>query len=170
MPVGGLPVLLRSQASSWAQRAIAFAFWVVLPALCVSVLIVGSDHLARRLNNIPPGTRGSYLVTSHSCSEEVCITGGTFTSADGQLVETDLLGVYSWKNGETHAVVYNSDSVDVIPLPAHWDPTATYVGMTGALGFIGLWLWCLIGSTRRQLRARAMPDPESDEMAGAQTG
>jgi len=138
----------------YRQRGVAVAFWVILPLFCLFVLASGTDKLARHLNNIPPGTMGTYTVTSHSCSEEVCVTGGTFHSADGRLVETDLLGVYSWQNGETHKAIYDSESVDVIPLPAHWDPTSTFVGMAGALGFVVLWSWCLYGAIRRRIVAR----------------
>ena len=149
--VRGLPLALRGVPwPNCRRRVVAVAFWVVLPVLCGLVIIFGSDKLSVHLNNVPPGVRGSYLVTSHSCSDEVCTTGGTFTSADARIVEQDLLGVYNWQNGETHRVVYDSTSVDVIPLPAHWDPTATFVGIVGALGFLGSWFWCLAAAIRRR--------------------
>jgi hypothetical protein len=135
-------------------RAIALAFWVVLPLVCALMLVAGTDRLAIHLNNIPPGIPGTYLVTAHSCSENVCVTGGTFTSADGNLTETNLLGNFSWQNGEKHRAIYDSTSVDVIPLPAHWDPTATYVGMTGSLGFLVFWSVFLYGAIRRRVEER----------------
>jgi hypothetical protein len=136
-------------------RVVALAFWIVLPVLCAVMLVFGTEHLSRHLNNMPPGILGSYTVTSHSCSGEVCVTGGTFSSSDGRIVEKNLLGVYSWQDGETHKAIYDAQSVDVIPLPTHWDPTATVVGMTGALGFIVLWAVCLYGAIRRRLLARS---------------
>ena len=137
-----------------ASKAIAVAFWVVLPALCVTMLVIGTRHLSKHLNNVPPGTMGTYRVTSHSCSGDVCVTGGTFASADGRLVEKNLLGVYSWQDGEVHRAIYDVASIDVIPLPSHWDPTSTVVGMTGALGFLVLWSVCLYGAVRRRVVAR----------------
>jgi hypothetical protein len=149
---------LPRRSEAWVKagnRALAIAFWVILPALCLTMLILGTDKLSRHLNNVPPGTLGTYHVTSHSCTGEVCIVGGTFTSADGRLVETDLLGVYSWQNGGTHKAIYNTGSIDVIPLPAHWDPTSTFAGMTGALGFLVLWSVFLYGAIRRRVVARS---------------
>jgi hypothetical protein len=139
---------------SWARAltpAIALAFWLILPVLCVLMLVFGTEKLSTHLNNVPPGTLGIYKVTSHSCSGEVCVTGGTFMSADGKLVEKNLLGVYSWQDGEVQKAIYDSTSVDVIPLPTHWDPTATVVGMAGALGFVVLWSVCLYGAVRRRI-------------------
>ena len=97
---------------------------------------------------------GTYKVTSHSCDGDVCVTGGTFTSTDGRLTEKNLLGVYSWQDGEVHKAIYDSESVDVIPLPSHWDPTATITGMAGALGFLILWSVFLYGAIRRRILAR----------------
>jgi hypothetical protein len=138
-------------------RAMALAFWLILPVLCVLMLVLGTQKLSKNLNNVPAGTLGLYTVTSHSCSGEVCVTGGTFTSADGRLFEKNLLGVYSWHDGETHKAIYDSQSVDVIPLPTKWDPTATAVGMAGALGFLVLWSICLYGAIRRRALARSRP-------------
>ena len=136
------------------SQVIALAFWIVLPVLCVLMLVLGTQLLSKHLNNVPPGILGTYKVTSHSCSGEVCVTGGTFTSADGRLTERNLLGVYSWQDGEVHKALYDSKSVDVIPLPSHWDPTSTIVGMVGALGFVVLWSVFLYGAIRRRLIAR----------------
>src|ERR1700759_730221 len=105
-------------------RVLAAAVWVILPVLCVLMLVFGTQKLSKHLNNMPPGTLGTYMVTSHSCAGEVCVTGGTFTSADKRLVEKNLLGVYSGQDGEVHKAIYDSTSVDVIPLPTNWDPTA----------------------------------------------
>src|SRR5216684_76361 len=91
-----------------ASRAIALAFWVIFPVLCVLMLVFGTQKLSTHLNNVPPATLGTYAVTSHSCSGEICVTGGTFTSADGRLVEKNLLGVYSWQDGEVHKAIYDS--------------------------------------------------------------
>jgi hypothetical protein len=70
------------------------------------------------------------------------------------LVEKNLLGVYSWQDSEVHKAIYDSESVDVIPLPSHWDPTATITGMAGAFGFLVIWGWFLYGAMRRRILAR----------------
>ena len=75
-------------------------------------------------------------------------------STDGRLVEKNLLGVYSWQDGEVHKAIYDSTSVDVIPLPTNWDPTATISGMAGALGFLVLWSVFLYGAIRRRFEPR----------------
>jgi hypothetical protein len=150
--------LLRWDHLRWRRlgaRLIAIAFWFALPVLCAVMIVVGTSRTIAHLHNMPPGTLGTYLVTAHSCSGEICVTGGTFTSADGRLVETNLLGVYSWQDGETHKAIYDSDSIEVIPLPAHWDPTALIIGMVGALGFLVLWSTFLYGAIRRRVARRA---------------
>ena len=74
-------------------------FWFGIPVLCLVMLGLGVDHLARHVNNVPAGARGTYVVTSHSCQEHLCITAGTFTSTNGRIVEPNLLGDYRWKPG-----------------------------------------------------------------------
>src|SRR6266571_458096 len=107
------------------------------------------------------GERGSFLVTTHTCQQRLCITGGTFTSDDKRVVARDLLGIYRWKLGTRHRVVYNADTSDVIPLPAHWDPTAAALGVAGATTLIGLWTWCLRGAIRRARPRLVRPGPAS---------
>lgn len=124
-------------------------FWVVLPIVCLLALGVGVHRLARHAYTTPAGTRGTYLVTSHNCQRQLCITGGTFTSSDGRLVVRDLLGDYRWKLGTRHNAVYDADAADVIPLPAHWDPSPTVLGMAGGAVFLGMWAWCLARTVRR---------------------
>jgi hypothetical protein len=131
------------------KQAIALAFWVLVPALCLFVIGNGADKLVRHVNNEPAGIRGVMTVTVHNC-RSACIAGGTFESFDGKNVEHYLPGLYSWQIGERHRAVYDPSSGDLIPLPAHWDATSTVVGMTGALGFLGLWGGCLYGSIRRR--------------------
>jgi hypothetical protein len=128
---------------------VALLFWVALPVLCVWMLWHGSQQLATRIHHAPPGTRGDFVVTTHNCQQKLCITGGTFTSDDKKVVAKNLLGVYRWKLGTTHRVVYNLDAADVIPLPAQWDPTAAVLGITGATVLLGIWGWCLRGAVRR---------------------
>ena len=130
-------------------RAVALAFWIVIPILCLLVIGNGADKLFRHVNNDPAGIRGVMTVTVHNC-RDACIAGGTFVSLDGKNVEHYLPGFYSWQIGERHRAVYDPSSGDVIPLPAHWDATSTVVGMAGAMGFLGLWGVCLYSSTRRR--------------------
>jgi hypothetical protein len=134
-------------------------FWFGIPVLCLVMLGLGVDHLARHVNNVPAGTRGTYVVTSHSCQEHLCITAGTFTSTNGRIVEPNLLGDYRWKPGIKYNVVYNINAAEVISLPAHWDPSATVIGMVGAACSLTLWGWCLRNSWRRR---RAGPAAGSD--------
>jgi hypothetical protein len=153
------PRRVTHRAEAVAPTILGVAFWVVLPVLCVITLGVGVDHLARHVNNVPSGTRGSYLVTSRSCDQQLCITAGTFSSTDGRIVEPNLLGDYRWQLGQKYGVVYNVNAAEVIRLPAHWDPSATVIGMAGAAGFLGLWVWCL----RAVRRARRTPPGSAAE-------
>lgn len=130
---------------------VALTFWMIVPILCLAALAAGSYRFARHVDNVPPGTRGSYLVTTHSCQRQLCITGGTFTSSDGKLTVPDLLGDYRWKLGTKYGAVYDADRADVIPLPAHWDPSSTVLGMAGGLTFLVLWGWCLVRARDRSL-------------------
>lgn len=130
-------------------NVVAALFWIVLPVLCVLMLWHGSTQLATRIQDVPSGTRGDFVVTTHNCQQKLCITGGTFTSDDKKLVAKDLLGVYRWRMGTKHRVVYNLDAADVIPLPAQWDPTSAVLGITGGAVLLGLWGWCLRAAVRR---------------------
>jgi hypothetical protein len=130
-------------------NVVAALFWIVLPVLCVLMLWHGSSQLATRIHHVPSGTRGDFVVTTHNCQQKLCITGGTFTSDDKLLVAKDLLGVYRWRMGTKHRVVYNLDAADVIPLPAQWDPTSAVLGITGGAVLLGLWGWCLRAAVRR---------------------
>jgi hypothetical protein len=133
---GGLPV-------------VAALFWVGVPVVCALMLWQGATELATRTHHAPPGMRGNFVVTTHNCQQKLCITGGTFTSDDKALVAKDLLGLYQWKLGSVHRVVYNLDAADVIPLPAEWDPTGAVLGIAGALVLLGIWGWGIRAVRRR---------------------
>jgi hypothetical protein len=150
---------LGGRAAARTPNLLGLAFWVVLPIASVLLLALGIDSILRHVNNIPAGVRGTYVVTSHDCQGQVCLTAGTFTSTDGRLVETDLLGDYRWQLGEKHRAVYNGNAVDVIPLPARWNPTAAIVGIAGVLAFLTIWTWCLLrGRGRRAAGAGGVPN------------
>jgi hypothetical protein len=142
---------LEARLPELRQRAVALMFWVVVPLFCLFMLASGTDKLIRHLNNVPAGIRGTMEVTFHGCPQGVCISAGTFTSTSGTLVEYNQLGPYSWAKDEKHKVVYNATATDIIALPAHWDATATVVGMAGATGFMVLWGVCLYGAVRRRV-------------------
>jgi hypothetical protein len=142
--------LTQSRLPEWRNKAVALAFWVLIPLLCLFVLGSGADKLVRHVNNRPAGIPGLMTVTVHSCRDDACISGGTFVSSDGKTVEHGLPGLYSWQIQEKHQAVFDPSSGEVIPLPAHWDATSTAVGMAGALGFLGLWGACLYGSLKRR--------------------
>jgi len=131
------------------RQAVALAFWVLLPMVCLFVFGNGVDKLIRHVNNDPAGIRGVMTVTVHNC-RDACIAGGTFVSSDGKSVEHYLPGLYSWQIGERHRAVYDPSNGDVIPLPAHWDATSTAVGMTGSAGFLALWGSVLYAALRRR--------------------
>lgn len=137
-----------------APLVVGLAFWIVLPVVCLVTLAVGIDHVARHIHNVPAGTKGTFLVTSHSCQQQLCITAGTFTSANGLVVEPNLLGDYRWELGKKYGVVYNSNAAEIISLPASWDPSSTVVGLAGGVAFLGLWGWCL---SRVLIRRRTVP-------------
>jgi len=146
-----------ARVPSRLSGVLAVLFWVALPVLCGLMLWHGANQLATRIHHAPPGMRGDFVVTTHNCQQKLCITGGTFTSDDKKLVAEDLLGVYRWKLGTKHRVVYNLDAADVIPLPAQWDPTGAVLGISGATVLLGLWAWCLRGEIRRaRARGRAL--------------
>jgi hypothetical protein len=134
---------------TWWPWAAAAVFWVVLPVLCLVGLGLGIDRLAVRLDDTPAGAKGTFVVSSRNCQQLLCITTGTFTSDNGQLVARNLLGDYRWTFDTDYRVVYDGSAADVIPLPAVWDPTSTVVGMAAALGLLGIWGY----SGRRWLRS-----------------
>jgi hypothetical protein len=147
-----------ARAPGWLPGVVAVLFWVALPVLSVLMVWQGANQLATHVHHTPPGTRGQFVVTTHNCQQKLCITGGTFTSDNGKLVAKDLLGVYRWKLGTKHRVVYNLDAADVIPLPAGWDPTSAVLGIVGAGVLLGVWGWFLRGEVRR-VRARGRGQP-----------
>jgi len=146
------------RGTSRLPGVVAALFWVALPILCLLMLWQGANQLATRIHHAPPGLRGNFVVTTHNCQQKLCITGGTFTSNNKQLVAEDLLGDGRWKLGTTHRVVYNLDAADVIPLPAQWDPTSAVLGIVGATALLGVWGWFLRGEIRRR---RARPTASS---------
>lgn len=128
---------------------VAALFWVGVPIVCALMLWQGVTQLATRSHRAAPGVRGDFVVTMHNCQQKLCITGGTFTSDDKTLVAKNLLGLYQWKLGSVHRVVYNVDAADVIPLPADWDLTGAVFGNVGALVLLGIWGWSIRSVRRR---------------------
>ncbi|MBV9595165.1 MAG: hypothetical protein JO147_15375 [Actinobacteria bacterium] len=147
------PLAANDRVALLGQRLIAVTFWFVVPLFCLFVLGAGVDKLVRHLNNVPAGITGTYTVLAHNCSEQLCVTRGTFVSDNHFIVATDQLGPYGWNDAETHRVVYDPSSANVIPLPAQWDPTAAASGMAGAVVALCLWSWCLFHSIRRRVPA-----------------
>jgi hypothetical protein len=142
-------VTVAARAPGRLPAVAAALFWVGVPVVCALMLWQGATELATRTHHAPPGMRGNFVVTTHNCQQKLCITGGTFTSDDKTLVAKDLLGLYQWKLGSVHRVVYNLDAADVIPLPAEWDPTGVVLGIAGALVLLGIWGWGIRAVRRR---------------------
>jgi hypothetical protein len=142
-------VTVAARAPGRLPAVVAALFWVGVPVVCAAMLWQGATQLATRTHHAPPGMRGNFVVTTHNCQQKLCITGGTFTSDDKALVAKDLLGLYQWKLGSVHRVVYNLDAADVIPLPAEWDPTGAVLGIAGALVLLGIWGWGIHAVRRR---------------------
>jgi hypothetical protein len=134
-------VTVAVRAPGRLPAVVAALFWVGVPVVCALMLWQGATQLATRSHHAAPGMRGDFVVTMHNCQQRLCITGGTFTSDDKTLVARDLLGLYQWKLGSVHRVVYNRDAADVIPLPADWDLTGAVLGIAGALVLLGIWGW-----------------------------
>jgi hypothetical protein len=137
------------------QRVVALVFWLGVPLFCLFVLVLGTDRLLRNVDNAPAGIPGSFVVTQHGCPNAICISGGTFHSADGNLTVYNLPASFTWATGDRHTVFYDASTGEVIPLPATWDATATVIGMGGAVLFLVLWGVLLYSSVRR----RVGPDP-----------
>ena len=147
----------RAAAQTWLphvpSRLMALVFWIAIPGFCAYWLFSGVVQFATHIDNVPAGIRGVFTVTSPGYSREgFCVSVGTFTSTDGDLVERNQPGDCSWQKGERHNVVYDSTGGHIIPLPAHWDATATVMGMAGGVCAVGLWGFCLYGSVTRRVR------------------
>ena len=137
------------------QGLIALMFWLGVPLFCLVMVVLGTDRLLHNVNNVPAGIPGSFVVTQHGCPNAICISGGAFHSADGNLSVYNLPASFTWATGERHTVFYDASTGEVIPLSATWDATATVIGMGGAILFLVLWGVLLYGSVRR----RVGPDP-----------
>jgi hypothetical protein len=137
----------RRALGSWTSRrwpvAAGVLFWVVIPVLCLVSLAVGTDQLARHFETIPAGSRGTFQVTARTCDAGQCVSTGTFTSSDRTVVLPDLTGNHRWLPGRRYTVVYDPNSGQILPRPGPWEPSATIIGLAGALAFLALWGWCL---------------------------
>jgi hypothetical protein len=133
--------------STWTSRrwpvAAGALFWVVIPALCLASLAVGTDQFARHVDNIPAGTRGTFQVSGRTCDGRVCVTTGTFTASDRSVVVPDAVGDHRWLVGRQYNAVYDPTSGKILARPGNWDPSATIIGMVGALAFLTFVGWCL---------------------------
>jgi len=143
------------RAIRWRTKAIGLLFWVVIPLFCLVSVGFGIERIVGHVIDVPSGLRGTYQVTNHSCSGPLCISTGTFTSTDGTVTVSGLLGDYRWQPGRTYKVLYSPNSVEVTPLPG-WEPSSTILGMAGAIGYLVLWAWFL----RRRRRAQLAPADE----------
>jgi hypothetical protein len=133
--------------STWTSRrwpvAAGALFWVVIPVLCLVSLAIGTDQFTRHFDNIPAGTRGTFQVVARTCDGGPCVSTGTFTALDRSVVVPDAVGDHRWLVGRQYNAVYDPTSGKILARPGNWDPSATIIGMVGALGFLALVGWCL---------------------------
>jgi hypothetical protein len=138
-----------------ARRIAGWLFWVVFPVVCLAALALAVSGIVQHVNNQPTGIRGTYIA-SRSCARGICLVGGTFTSDDGTVTVTSLLGDPRWVNGSTHRVVYDGTSAEVIGLN-QWDPTPSVLAGLGALTYLGVAGYFLLDYRRaRPTRAVAI--------------
>jgi hypothetical protein len=139
-----------------ARRIAGWLFWVVFPALCVASLYLAGSAIADHVGRQPDGVRGSY-VAHRICLRSICLVGGTFTSDDGHMVVTSLLGDPRWAEGSKHTVYYDGRSAEVVG-PGTWDPTPSVLAAVGGLTYLAIVVWLAVAQSlhrRRQPRALA---------------
>ncbi|HEU5270020.1 MAG TPA: hypothetical protein VFU36_08855, partial [Jatrophihabitans sp.] len=106
-----------------ARRIAGWLFWVVFPLLCIGAIHASVTKVVHHLGNKPVGIRGTFVVQPRSCNQGFCSFGGLFTSDDRTIRSLPLLGDPRWHTAEVHKVTYDPRSVEVTPLPGHWNPT-----------------------------------------------
>ena len=129
----------RAARPAWLPLVVGVAFWLALPIACLAALGVGSARLAGHIDAGPDGVAGTYAVSAHTCQRQLCVTIGTFTSDNGQMTVTGLLGDYRWRPGIDYRVAYSSNAADVVSLPGDWDPTSTVLGLGAAVMCLAGW-------------------------------
>lgn len=130
-------------------RLAAMLFWIVVPVLCVTGIVLGVTTWTVHAHRQVPGIPGTFVVDNRSCGGSVCLATGTFTSTDGNLVLGPLTGVAGWTQDSQHAVVYDPSSPDVIVTrPARWNPTAAITALTGGVVLLAVWGWLVLGARR----------------------
>ncbi|MGX7678195.1 hypothetical protein ACSMXN_04775 [Jatrophihabitans sp. DSM 45814] len=143
-----------------ARRLAGWLFWVVFPLVCFLALISAVTTIVGHIGDQPNGVRGTY-VASRTCSRGICLVAGTFTSDDGQLKVTSLLGDPRWASGTEHRVVYDRTSVEVIGL-SQWDPTPSVLAGLGGVTYLGVVGYIVLAGRRRSTPAALMKQPDED--------
>lgn len=130
-------------------RLAAVAFWVVVPLLCVTGIVLGVTTWTVHAHRQVPGIPGTFLVENRSCGGSVCQSTGTFTSTDGTLEVGPITGGTGWGQNSRHQVVYDpSTPFVIVPLPSRWNPTAAITALSGAVVLLAAWAWLLLGARR----------------------
>jgi hypothetical protein len=145
-----------------ARRIAGWLFWVVFPLLCIGTIHTSVTNVVHHLGNKPVGIRGTFVVQPRSCSQGFCSFGGLFSSDDGTIKNLPLLGDPRWRTAEVRKVTYDPRSVEVTPLPGHWNPTPTVMATIGALTYlaaIGYFLRQRRRSRQQSRSAKADRDP-----------
>jgi len=149
-----------------ARRIAGWLFWVVFPLLCIGSIHTSVTNVVHHLGNKPVGIRGTFVVQPRSCNQGFCSFGGLFTSDDGAIKNLPLLGDPRWRTAEVHKVTYDSRSVEVTPLPGHWNPTPSVMAFFGALTYLGAIGYFLRQRRRSGAERRASPALEDPVPTG----
>jgi hypothetical protein len=132
-----------------ARRIAGWLFWVVFPLACLAAIWLSVSSLVAHLGHQPPGIKGEF-VGGRNCSHGVCLVSGTFTSDNGKVTVTSLLGDPRWKVGEKHRVVYDGKSAEISAI-TEWDPTTAILAAAGAVTYLGVVVY-IARATRRDTR------------------
>jgi hypothetical protein len=140
-------------------RLLALIFWLVVPALCVTGIVLSAVTWTQHAHRQVPGIPGTFLVQNRSCGGSICQLTGTFTSDDGVLVLTNLTGLSGWDQNSRHAVVYDPSSSPsaIVPLGEPWNPTAAISALSGAILLLAGWGWLAFGASRPTAAPGALP-------------
>ncbi len=152
---------------SGLTRLVALVFWIVLPVLGVTGIVLGVTTWTVHAHRQVPGIPGRFVVDNRSCGGSVCLATGTFTSTGGNLVIGPITGATGWSQNSSHDVVYDPSTPDLIlPLPSQWNPTAAITSLAGAAVLLVVWGWLALGASGRGSAASGARRPHPSTTTG----